>query len=84
MNFNESKSIFLLLTIICYFALNSKLPMSYIARTNISVDIQVHQALLSHLENGDRKIGKFTEAAIKEKIEKENKEKIHAHNQDSA
>ena len=45
------------------------------ALTNISIDSEVHQLLVSHLNNGDRKIGKFTEAAIKEKIEKETKTK---------
>ena len=42
-------------------------------RTNISIDKDLHNELVSHLGNGDRKIGKFTEAAIREKIEKENK-----------
>lgn len=45
------------------------------ALTNISVDSEIHKELVAHLNNGDRKIGKFTEAAIKEKIEKESKTK---------
>jgi hypothetical protein len=42
-------------------------------KTNISVDSEVHKELIVHLENGDRKIAKFTEAAIREKIQRESK-----------
>ena len=45
------------------------------ALINISINKEVHQLLVTHLNNGDRKIGKFTEAAIKEKVEKETKTK---------
>lgn len=45
------------------------------SRINISVDSEIHKELVTHLGNGDRKIGKFTESAIKEKIEKEAKSK---------
>lgn len=44
-------------------------------RTNVSIDAEIHKELVNHLIKGDRKIGKFTEAAIKEKIEKETKTK---------
>lgn len=40
-------------------------------RKNISIDSKVHSDLVAHIGDGDRKIGKFTEAAIKEKIERE-------------
>lgn len=43
------------------------------SKTNISIDVEIHKELVDHLNNGDRKIGKFTEAAIKEKIVKESK-----------
>lgn len=43
--------------------------------TSIRVAKTIHQALVSHLNNTDRKLGKFTEAAIIEKIERENKKK---------
>lgn len=39
--------------------------------TNIRVSNEVHLKLVEYLKDGDRKIGKWTEAAIKEKIEKE-------------
>jgi hypothetical protein len=42
-------------------------------RKNISIDKDVHEELVSHLGNGDRKIGKWTESAIKEKIVRETK-----------
>lgn len=41
--------------------------------TNIRVCDEVHSNLVEHLKDTDRKIGKWTEAAIKEKIEKEKK-----------
>lgn len=43
--------------------------------TNVSISTEVHKLLVSHLSNGERKIGKFAESAIKEKIEKESKTK---------
>lgn len=43
--------------------------------TSIRVKKETHQALVSHLENTDRKIGRFTDMAIMEKIEREKKKK---------
>ena len=43
--------------------------------TKIRISGEVHKKLVAHLENGDRKIGKFAEKAILEKIEKETKNK---------
>ncbi len=40
---------------------------------NVRIGKEVHAELVSHLRDGDRKIGKFTEAAIREKIAKETK-----------
>jgi hypothetical protein len=39
--------------------------------TSIRVSKEVHGELVAHLEGTERKIGKFTEIAIKEKIIKE-------------
>lgn len=39
------------------------------------MDKVVHGELMSHLENTERKIGKWTEAAIREKILRETKKK---------
>lgn len=39
------------------------------------MDKEVHADLTAHLGNGDRKIGKWTESAIKEKIQRETKKK---------
>jgi len=47
-----------------------------ISGTNIRVSDDVHKILVDYLQNGYGKIGKFTELAILEKIEREkNKEK---------
>ncbi len=43
--------------------------------TSIRVKKETHQALVSHLENTDRKIGRFTDSAIIEKIQKETSKK---------
>ncbi len=39
--------------------------------TNIAVNTEVHKLLVSHIQSIDGKIGKWTEKAIKEKLEKE-------------
>lgn len=39
--------------------------------TNIAVNTEVHKQLVSHIQNIDGKIGKWTEKAIKEKLEKD-------------
>lgn len=39
--------------------------------TNIRVDNDVHRLLIEHLKNTEKKIGKWTEIAIKEKVDKE-------------
>lgn len=44
-------------------------------RKNISICPDVHGELIAHLGNGEKKIGKWTEAAIKEKIIRESKKK---------
>lgn len=41
--------------------------------TNIRVDNDVHKLLVEHLRNTEKKLGKWTEIAIKEKIKKETK-----------
>lgn len=41
--------------------------------TNIRVDNEVHKMLVEHLKNTEKKIGKWTEIAIKEKIKRETK-----------
>ena len=41
--------------------------------TNIRVADDVHKLLVEHLKNTEKKIGKWTEIAIKEKIKKETK-----------
>jgi len=38
---------------------------------NIAVSKETHELLVSHIQSIDGKIGKFTEKAIKEKIERE-------------
>jgi hypothetical protein len=38
---------------------------------NIAVSVETHQLLISHIQVIDGKIGKFTEKAIREKIERE-------------
>lgn len=38
---------------------------------NIAVGIEVHSQLVTHIQKVDGKIGKFTEKAIKEKLERE-------------
>lgn len=38
---------------------------------NIAVNAETHQLLVSHVQSVDGKIGKFTERAIKEKIDRE-------------
>lgn len=43
--------------------------------TNIRIDPEVHKLLVAHVIKGDRKIGRFAEMAIKEKIEREQKSK---------
>jgi len=40
---------------------------------NIAVSTEVHSLLVDHVQKVDGKIGKFTEKAIKEKLEKETK-----------
>lgn len=50
---------------------------SAMSRTNISIEKDLHAELVAHLGNGDRKIGKWTEAAIREKIQKESKKNKH-------
>lgn len=42
--------------------------------TSIRVSKVVHSKLVEHIKEDDRKIGKFTELAIIEKIEKEKKD----------
>lgn len=42
--------------------------------TNIRVADDVHKLLIEHLKNTEKKIGKWTEIAIKEKIKKETKQ----------
>jgi hypothetical protein len=46
-------------------------------KSGISVRInkEVHAELVAHLISGDRKMGRFIDAAIREKIEKETKRK---------
>lgn len=48
------------------------------ARKTICIEDDTHKELISHLEldNAERKIYKFVEAAIKEKIEREKEIKI--------
>lgn len=41
--------------------------------TNIRIAEDVHKQLIEHLKNTEKKIGKWTEIAIKEKIKKETK-----------
>lgn len=41
--------------------------------TNIRVDNDVHKMLVEHLKNTEKKLGKWTEIAIKEKIKRETK-----------
>lgn len=41
--------------------------------TNIRVSDDIHKQLIEHLKNTEKKIGKWTDLAIKEKIERENK-----------
>jgi hypothetical protein len=43
--------------------------------TNIAVSTETHKLLVSHIQNIDGKIGKFTDKAIREKIDKETKKK---------
>lgn len=45
------------------------------AGKNIRVDDETHALLVEFIEKTDRKIGKFTAVAIREKIEKESKKK---------
>ena len=45
------------------------------AGKNIRIDDDTHSLLIQFIEKTDRKIGKFTATAIREKIEKETKEK---------
>lgn len=40
---------------------------------NIAVSTETHKLLVSHIQNIDGKIGKFTDKAIREKIERETK-----------
>ena len=43
--------------------------------TNIRVTEDTHKMLVEHLKNTEKKIGKWTEIAIKEKIKRETKKK---------
>ena len=43
--------------------------------TNIRVSEDVHKDLVEHLKNTEKKIGKWTDIAIKDKILKETKKK---------
>ena len=38
---------------------------------NVAMSVDVHQLLVNHIQVIDGKLGKFTEKAIKEKIERE-------------
>ena len=40
---------------------------------NVAVSAETHKMLVSHIQNIDGKIGKFTDKAIKEKIERDSK-----------
>lgn len=40
---------------------------------NVAISVETHQILVTHIQNIDGKIGKFTDKAIKEKIEREAK-----------
>jgi len=41
--------------------------------TNIRIGEDVHKMIIDHLRNTEKKIGKWTELAIKEKIKRETK-----------
>lgn len=43
--------------------------------TNIRVSDDVHKSLVDHLKDTEKKIGKWTEIAIKDKIKKETKKR---------
>lgn len=43
---------------------------------NISVSKDTHKILVAHIEATDGKIGKFTDKAIKEKIERETTKRV--------
>jgi hypothetical protein len=43
--------------------------------TNIRVSEDVHKELVEHLKNTEKKIGKWTDIAIREKIKKETNKK---------
>jgi hypothetical protein len=40
---------------------------------NIAVSVETHQLLVAYIQNVDGKIGKFTDKAIREKIDRETK-----------
>lgn len=42
---------------------------------NVAISTETHAILIAHVEKNDSKAGKFTDKAIKEKIERENKTK---------
>lgn len=67
----ESKFIIKLFRI---FALFNVILYNMPNGTNIRIDNDVHKSLIEHLKNTEKKIGKWTEIAIKEKINKESKQ----------
>jgi hypothetical protein len=52
-----------------YFVLNCIMKNG----TNIRVSEDVHKELVEHLKNTEKKIGKWTDIAIQDKIKKESK-----------
>lgn len=40
---------------------------------NVAISVETHQLLVAYIQNIDGKIGKFTDKAVKEKIERETK-----------
>lgn len=42
---------------------------------NIAISVETHKILVDHIQSIDGKIGKFTDKAIREKVERESKKK---------